>query len=511
MKHYLLTFLLSLSGMISYAEETHKLPVLKIYFEGEIVKGMEYSNGYMNLTDTDDNVIQLPAKFKTRGATASSYMMKPSLNMKLRTRDYVEEMDSALLGMRSCSSWILDAMAIDCICMRNRLCFDIWNEFSRLPYATQFDGRNGTEGRFVELYINDRYYGIYHLMDRINRKLLDLKKVQEKEDGSVLVRGVLYKSGTQNIPNQNEPCYSTDSSTCVIEWHNAWELTYPEEYGGKVAWAPLQDAILKGKNKDYVKRHFYLQNLADYQILVMALSIADNWGNKNRYLSIRNITKNINDTSQDEADRRRFVVTPWDLDTGFGGHYEGAYYDGNYNDWKVIDVVKSGPYPIPFLQDDVEYLTILKLRWIEGRKGAFSPASVFSKLEGYRDLFLRSGAWQRMVDYFEAQKSRPKYVLDLSREISHIEEWYANRFREMDAYFGIDETETEVGIPANEELGRVKTVQSYGGIYDLSGRKFNSQQGPSPSKNPEGVQRSISSGEMPKGIYINNGKKRVIK
>lgn len=482
MRIILCLLFLTLINPFSYCAETNVLPVLKVYFDGKIVRDMEYTNGSMQLTDTDGTVIDLPAKFKTRGATASMYLMKPSLNMKLRTEDYAEEADSSLLGMRSCSSWILDAMAIDRICMRNRVAFDIWNEFSRLPYATDFDGRNGTEGRFIELFVNDKYYGIYHLMDRINRKLLDLKKVQEKEDGSVIVRGVLYKSGTQDILNQNEPCYSEDSSACVIEWHNAWELTYPDEYAGKAAWAPLQDAILKGKNKNYVKQYFYLQNLADYQILVMALCISDNWGNKNRFFSIRNINKNISDPDQTEADRRRFVVTPWDLDTSFGGHYAGACYDGNYTDWPLQSIPNNSPYPYWLILSDNEFLTILRQRWVEGRQGAFSIPSVFSKLDKYCTLFIESGAWKRMTEHFDGQKSRPMYVHDLAREINFIKQWYVNRFLEMDDFFGIPRTqELEDGI--YELHTDNKTYET----YDLSGRKVNS-----PSK---------------KGFYLANGKK----
>lgn len=174
--------------------QTQKLPVLKVTFDGAFNAKMDYLPGFMELTDADGKVVNLPAKFKTRGATAKHYLMKPSFNMKLRNDDYTAQQDSALLGMRSCSSWILDAMAIDCIGMRNRVCFDIWNQFSRLPYDTQFDGRNGTEGRFVEVYINNEYKGIYCLNDRINRKLLNLKKVKENPDNTFQVRGVLYKS-----------------------------------------------------------------------------------------------------------------------------------------------------------------------------------------------------------------------------------------------------------------------------------------------------------------------------
>lgn len=483
----LICFLL-LSGLLNLVPigaETDKLPIMKVYFEGDITADMSYVNGTMTLTDTDGSLVKLPAKFRTRGATARQYLYKPSLNMKLRTPDYAEEADSALLGMRSCSSWILDAMAIDRICMRNRVAFDIWNEFSRLPYDTQFDGRNGTEGRFVELYINDQYYGIYCLSDRINRKLLDLKKVQEKEDGSVVIRGALYKSGTQDILNQNEPCYSEDSSACVVAWHDAWELTYPEDHSGLQAWKPLQDAILKGNNKDYIKKYFFLENLADYQLLVMALAIADNWGNKNRYLSVRNITKNIDDPKSEEANRRRFVITPWDLDTSLGGSYNGSFYDGNYTDLPINVFFNNAPFPIYPVISDEEYLAILKQRWIEGRQKAFSPSSINEKLERYRDLFLGSGAWKRMTDHFEAQKSRPMYVLDLAREIDLIEAWYVNRFREMDAYFGIKESDTEDGVNTIKD----EKIKEKNDIYNLSGQRLS---------------------KLQKGINIVNGRKVAI-
>ena len=451
--------------MTSYAQSgaSCALPVLRVNFEGKFKKGMDYVNGQMELTDTDGSVIAMPAKFKTRGATAASYMMKPSFNMKLRTADYTQEVDTVLLGLRSVSSWILDGMAIDRICMRNRVAFDIWNDFSRLPYDTQFGGRNGTVGRFVEVYINDAYYGIYCLNDRVNRKLLNLKKVEEGVFGSVQVRGVLYKSGTTDISPQESPSYNADSSACVVSWHNAWELSYPSDYGGVVAWAPLQDAFANGKTAAYVKQYFFLENLADYQIHVMALSIGDNWGNKNHFCSIRNITKDINDPDTAQANKRRFVMTPWDLDTSLGGAYDGSKYNGSYTEWSVMDVAKNPLYPISAVANDKEYKAVLKQRWKQARVGAFSPDSVNAKLERYRDLFLQSGAWQRMVDHFEAKSSKPKYVVDLAQEISYIEAWYAARFIEVDAYFGIHN-----GVDAMEEVPESRPCD--GLYYDLLGR-----------------------------------------
>ena len=475
--------LLIIAGCSVKAKPTISMPVLRVNFEGKFKKGMDYVFGRMQLTDIDGSVVELPAKFKTRGATASSYMMKPSFNMKLRTEDDSNELDAALLGMRSCSSWILDGMAIDRICMRNRVAFDIWNEFSRLPYDTSFDGRCGTEGRFLEVYINDNYYGIYCLSDRINRKLLDLKKVKEEEDGSMLVRGVLYKSGTNSISNQNEPGYNEDSTACVVSWHNAWEISYPEDNCGQKTWQPLLDAFSVGKSAAYVKKYFFLENLADYQIHVMALSIGDNWGNKNHYLSVRNINKDIDDPDVTQSNSRRFVLIPWDLDTSFGGGYDGRYYDGNYSKWPVTDINKNSLYPVSPISGDAEYKAILKRRWEEARIGAFSISSINSKLDRYRDLFLKSGAWQRMVDYFDSRSSKPKYVADLSQEIECIKTWYTNRFFEMDAYFGITD---EDGL----ERPTFNPSRNGGEIYDLAGRKVQ--------------------GARSKGLYIQNGKKILI-
>ena len=457
---------------------TDKMPVLKVTISDKIVKDMPYSNGTMQLTDTDGKVIEMKAMFKTRGATAQQYLMKPSLNMKLRTEDYSASQDSMLLGLRSASKWILDAMAIDRICMRNRVCMDVWNEMSPLPYETEFGGRSGTVGKFVEMYINGEYKGIYCLSDHINRKLLDLKKYDEKKK---LVRGVLYKSGTQDIADQNNENYTDDWKAGTISWHNAWELKEPDGFECKEAWEPLIDLYKNQKTYDAVKKYFFLDNLVDYQLHIMAFAIQDNWGNKNHFFSIRNIQKNIDDPDPDEAARRKCVVSPWDLDTSLGGAYDGSYYDGNYANWTPSDVVKNGGcYPFSLCQGQAEYKTLLKNHWVKLRKTALSKESINKRLENYRDLFINSGAWERMVNHYDSQASKPKYVTDLSKEIGLVEEWYAKQYDMMDAYFGI---ETGVNIITTDK------PNTDNAIYTVEGIRLN---------------------EAPqKGLYIQGGKLRM--
>lgn len=450
-----------------------KLPQMKITVNGTIKSTMAYTNGTMELTDTDGRTVSLKAKFKTRGATASTYLDKPSLNMKLRTDDYSASVDTTLLGIRSASKWILDAMAIDRICMRNRVCMDIWNAHSPLPYDTDFGGRSGTEGKFVELYINNTYKGIYCLSDRINRKLLNLKKYNEDKQK---VRGVLYKSGNTDLENQSTRNFSADWTLGTISWHNAWELKEPEDYECEAAWQPLIDLFDNQQTYTAVKKYFFLDNLVDYQLSVMALCIQDNWGNKNHFFSIRNIQKDINDADPEEAACRKVVVSPWDLDASLGGYYDGTYYDGTYNTWAVKDVVKNGGfYPFTLCQGESEYKALLKARWKELRQGVYAPDSINARLEAYANLFVKSGAWERQATV------QPKYVSDLMKEIGYIETWYAARYAEMDAYFGI---ETAISTPTHSQPQPGSQAEA---VYSIDGKRLKA----APAK----------------GIYIQGGKK----
>ncbi len=464
-----------------------KLPTLHLTMEDPVQRYMPYSKGTLTLTDTDGTTVELKTKMKTRGATAQQYLMKPSLTVKLRSDDYSASVDSSLLGIRSSSKYILDAMAIDCIGMRNRVGMDIWNAFSPLPYDTDFGGRSGTEGRFVEMWLNGEYLGIYCLSDQINRKLLNLKKYDDKE---LRVRGVLYKSGTEDIEDQNNVNHTDDWLAYTIGWHNAWELKEPdEEYACAEAWQPLLDVHALADtykwNKDelyeQVKKYFYIDNLVDFQLFHMALCITDNWGNKNHFFSVRNIQKDIDDADPTEAARRKFVISPWDLDTDLGGAYNGTMHDGEYMEWLPQDMVKHGGFfPFTACQGRTEYYELMRTRWAEVRKTVFAPELINKRLETYRDLFIGSGAWQRMTDAFAQHSARPEHVADLAKEIAYIEAWYTTQYAAMDAYF---DTADGIATPS------VATAQTRKGIYSLQGIRLD--------KAPE------------KGVYIEDGVKRV--
>ncbi len=438
------------------------MPVLQIVHTGALKKDMpEYVWGTMSLSSPEDlSTTILSAKYKTRGATAQKYQSKPSLNMKLRALDgegNEVETDSTLLGLRCASSWILDAMAIDRIEMRNRVCFDIWNEYAPLPYSTEFGSRNGTVGRFIEVVINGVYKGIYCMSDKVNRKLLDLKKPQiDETTGEVTVRGAIYKHGTNSIGDQNTAGYFIDYSVYIVGWHDAWELSEPEDYPSEAAWDGLNEIYAHKHDLQWISENFYVDQLAKYQVFIAAFSIGDNWGNKNSIVSVRNMRV--------DGGKRRFVYTPWDLDTALGGSYDGKYYDGTYSSWSVSNVMSASSKPVPFsaLGGGTDYYSMMRQAWLEGSAGSLSVESVKEKLERNRDLFLSSGAWQRQV----ANRNGAQLCNDLTQEISYIVDWYDTRFKEMDAYFGTTDEDREVGVFSPTSGGRADATA----VYDMQGR-----------------------------------------
>lgn len=145
-----------------------------------IILPQSYTKGSLRVTFPEDEGLDsiYHADFKIRGASSINYPKK-SYAVKLRDAEG-NSIDRKLLGLRSDNNWILDAMYVDLACMRNRVCTDLWNDFSVKPYYADREKkvRTGTRGKFVEMILNGRHNGIYCMTEKMDRKQLKLKKVR---------------------------------------------------------------------------------------------------------------------------------------------------------------------------------------------------------------------------------------------------------------------------------------------------------------------------------------------
>ena len=445
----------------------YSLPLVNVEVDVSGLKKESYIPGHITIVDAEMRtegrlMASFDCKLRYRGASSLKYEKK-SFAIKLLDSDG-ENLDANVFGIRKENDWILDAMAIDRIRMRNRVCFDIWNEISKTPYKTDFDNRNGTLGYFVEVYLNGEYHGLYCMTDKIDRKLLGLKKAKEQSDGSVYVRGVLYK-GEAWTDATGMSGYDTSESFDEESW-NGWELQYPDDYPCYDAWKPLMNLIdfCNTRNaffKLHYRQHFYYDNLVDYALFIMGLNIIDN-NVKNTHFSCPDI--NVNET---------FLITPWDLDCSLGGLYEGSHFDEYV---KITNLTGNYLFYQMYMYNVDNFRESMKERWQELSLGIMSPNNFNARLDAYAKRFKESGAWQREYDKW----NNNPVPLDLDEELEYVKKWYVNNIAALNKV---------LGVIADDIPYVFQDTDSYNmRMYNIDGKRIMS--------NPTG-----------RRIYIENGRK----
>jgi len=391
------------------------LPLVNLTYDETKLNTATFIEGKIEIVDLQRRTegktnVSYHAKFRIRGASAGG-LNKKSFAVKLLDENS-KDLDADIFGIRPENSWILDGMGFDRIRMRNRVCFDLWNEMSCTPYPTKYENRNGTKGVFVEVFVNENYHGLYCMTDKIDRKLLGLKKYENNT-----VRGLLYKGINYNSSYRLKT-YDKNADTDKKEW-DAWELQYPEDYPSIDTWKPLMDLIdfcsnntSKDKYNQHYNDYFYTSTFEDYWVMMAALNVGDNLY-KNTFLSVVDITEG-----------HRYMITPWDMDMSLGGKSDGT------NNESLVDLVKysnRAPYDRLYFQNIDGFMDRVKEKWRILQNTVFSVEHVHKILDDYGTLFVQSGAWERE---YAKWKQDHKTVLqnDLSKELDYVKDWYIKNY-----------------------------------------------------------------------------------
>lgn len=403
------------------------LPLVNLTYDESSLNSNSYIEGEIEIVDkqmrTEEGKesVEYDADFKIRGGSIAG-LDKKSFAVKLfeyNKKGKKKDVDAAIFGIREekpDNSWILDAMGYDKLRMRNRVCFDLWNEMSSTPYGTNYDNRNGTKGQFVEVFINGTYHGLYCLTDKIDRKLLDGTKYDEGTG----VHGLLYQGHECEGGAGHLLSYDSNASTGTTTW-NTWELEYPDDYPSAQAWQPLKDLIdfcsASTNDEDFLSNytsHFYKSNLVDYMVMTMALNVVDNLY-KNTFLSIPDI-----------ALGHRYLLTPWDMDGSLGRTNKG---DVNNVLCDVTRYNETAPYNRLYVQNMDGFVDAVKKKWLELQTTTFSIEHVHSVLGAYVTKFVSTGAWGR--EYTKWGNAEVSLPANLSEELAYVKEWYVNNFNKL--------------------------------------------------------------------------------
>jgi len=189
------TLLITCAGMSQNLPFSSNLPIVYIDTYGGEIKdsprikaGLEIAwkeNGDQNSTSDPRNHFKGDMKIEFRG---SSSQMFPKKSYGFELKDELgEDMDFPLLGMPEEEDWILYAPYSDKTLIRNVLTFSL---------AGQIGGVYTPRCRFVELFVNEKYDGVYVLMEQIKRdsSRVDIAKLKESDiEGEELTGGYIIK------------------------------------------------------------------------------------------------------------------------------------------------------------------------------------------------------------------------------------------------------------------------------------------------------------------------------
>ncbi len=396
--------------MFAYGRnEQSYLPVVELEFSA--LSRDTFSNAHIRVIGQKDT-ISMAASVRHRGGSTTRYQ-KQSYAIKLKDENGLKT-DTSFLGLRRDNYWILNAMAPDKARMRNRVAMDLWLDFSAKPsYVEQEPAmQNGSNGQFVEVYVNGDYRGIYNLMERVDRKQLKLKKAKGDE-----IRGVLYKSVSWagGIFEDPEP-YDNTSGV----W-TSYEYQYPDVEDSLITWEPLYNAFYFTSHSDTetfrteVATRYEIPVFTDYYLLAAILSARDNMG-KNIYMSYYNIQTDS-----------KLCPTPWDMDHSFGRQYNGTIEPPE------TEIPKWGRNLYNRMIEEVPgYNATLLNRYAELRRGAFRNDSLKARFDYYFELFQTSGADLRE----EARWGGIDNIdLDFLYEQDYISQWLDERLAYTDSVF----------------------------------------------------------------------------
>lgn len=322
--------------------------------------------------------------------------MRGSSSFNFPKKSYKVEFDEkvSIYGLPKDDKYVLDALYIDKSKIRNMLSTDFWNLINDDQRIN-----NDLHGKFVELFIDNEYKGLYVLKDKVD------KSVTQISDSGILLKSIFHFNDfyLEQLLNYD---YSISNNVFL-----SFEIKKYNENSFYSIVNKLKD-YYSCYSFDCINSDFDVNNFIDYMIFVSLISGADNV-TYNRYLSLYDRDSKI-------------VITPWDMDLTWGLNwfdfselhsvfYEASCFD---IDWINDNITKN--------MDD-QTLSLLKNRYWELRKDVITMDTINNYLNSYEKLLVDSGVALR--------DSEKWYEYDIEYEIERIREWAGRRIQFLDEYF----------------------------------------------------------------------------
>lgn len=353
------------------------LPLMNIMCSEEI--GDDKVNMQLQLFDNQKNCTirntNSDGTIHLRGATTKYFPKKGyriSLTKNKKNGNTVANKCN-LLDMRNDDDWLLYAAYNDQEKIRHVFSTNLWKYSCAADNSLGLD--NGMEYKYIELFINNEYYGLYALGYPIDEKQLNIKK---NSDTEFLYKKVTWERESGITAESSEPMegYVTKS-----ESPNAWVPL-------RSYYAMINSGITSDNAALYER--IDIDNAVDIYLFYNFIQAADN--------VIPGAMKNMMIAAKYRNGSYKMIYAPWDMDISWGNDYEDSemypYAIPPSQNW-LMEV--GGVAPLIAANDpDIENLIQGKYRNL--RNTVWSEEALNSLIDQYENDIFDSGAYLRDME-----------------------------------------------------------------------------------------------------------------
>ncbi len=372
--------------------------------------------GKINQTSGNFNHYNGKIGIELRGSSSQTFAKK-SYGFETRDADG-EDMDFSVLGLPPEEDWIFYGPYSDKSLIRNVLIFTLAKSL----------GSYSSRCRFVELFLNGTYQGVYVLMEKIKREdiRVDIATLNPDEtDGEDLTGGYIIK---------------IDKTTG--SGGQGWHSRFQEGNGTYTYWqyeVPDQDEIVPEQEtyiQDYVDQfeeavyYKHFEGEGSYLDYMEPLSFVD-------YILVSELTKNVDayrlSTFFFKDKNGKLNAGPiWDYNLGFGNcDYESAWRESGF----VIDEMQTfHPAFWSGLLADTTFTNYMRCRWESLRRDHWSREQVMGVVDSL--VTTLGPAIDRNFERWPVlgEKLWPNYYVGetYEDEITWLKDWIGERLTWVD-------------------------------------------------------------------------------
>ena len=433
-KRLIITKLFVVSVFVLFAQDrnfTTNLPIVYLNTGGKaivddprIMIQMEIAwkgDGQSNSTSEPRTHFNGKINIEIRGSTSQNFPKK-SFGFELKDDDG-QDMDFPLLGMPEEEDWILYAPYSDKTLIRNVLA---------LTLASQISSVYVPRCKFVELFINEKYAGVYVFMEKIKRDKyrVDIAKLKTEDiKGEELTGGYIVK---------------IDKTTG--SGGDGWHSKYRNSNGAKIYYQyeyPKSEKI-EDEQKQYIKQYFnkfeteVFNRNHDEQTGYMSLINQESFYD---LIIMTELSKNIDgyrlSTFLFKDKNGKLTAGPlWDFNLSFGNaNYHNGWVTNNLQVFETLGKdFRKNPFWWITLMRDSYFTNPFKSRWNTLRRNELSDERIFEVTDSLTNLIEKAAVrnferWPILGEWIN-----PNYFVgdNYESEVDWMKTWMAERLESLD-------------------------------------------------------------------------------